>query len=209
MNLITDWAHKFETYLTKNHDDDGSHDVSHFKRVWKTAQKLMTEETDELVILASCYFHDIVCYPKNHPKRSCSSREAALKAEKILLAMNFPTDKIENIKHCIEAHSFSANIPPQTMEAKIVQDADRMEALGAIGLARVFYVAGQLGQKLFDDIDPFAHKRNFDDKKYALDHFNIKLLKLPETMQTEKGKDEANKRKDLLLRFMDDLQLEL
>ena len=108
MNLITDWAHKFETYLTKNHDDDGSHDVSHFKRVWKTAQKLMTEETDELVILASCYFHDIVCYPKNHPKRSCSSREAALITKVNLNPGRFDLNfsYVQNIIKCIEKSLF-------------------------------------------------------------------------------------------------------
>ncbi|MFA9353024.1 hydrolase, partial [Escherichia coli] len=76
----------------------------------------------------------------------------------------------------IEAHSFSAKIAPETLEAKIVQDADRLEALGAIGLARVFAVSGALGVALFDAEDPFARQRGLDDKQYALDHFQTKLL---------------------------------
>ncbi|MEL2325119.1 hydrolase, partial [Klebsiella pneumoniae] len=67
----------------------------------------------------------------------------------------------------IEAHSFSAGIAPQSLEAKIVQDADRLEALGAIGLARVFAVSGALGAALFDADDPFAGTRALDDKAFA------------------------------------------
>ncbi|STF26181.1 putative phosphohydrolase [Escherichia coli] len=81
--------------------------------------------------------------------------------------------------------------PPLTTEAKIVQDADRLEALGAIGLARVFAVSGALGVALFDGEDPFAQHRPLDDKRYALDHFQTKLLKLPQTMQTARGKQLA------------------
>lgn len=80
---------------------------------------------------------------------------------------------------------------PLTTEAKIVQDADRLEALGAIGLARVFAVSGALGVALFDGEDPFAQHRPLDDKRYALDHFQTKLLKLPQTMQTARGKQLA------------------
>jgi uncharacterized protein len=74
------------------------------------------------------------------------------------------------------------------VEACIVQDADRLEALGAIGLARVFAVSGALGVALFDAEDPFADARTLDDRKFALDHFQTKLLRLPETMQTEIGR---------------------
>ncbi len=101
---------------------------------------------------------------------------------------DFPADRYPAVSHAIEAHSFSAAIPPRTLEAKIVQDADRLESLGAIGLARVFAVAGALNTILFDAEDPFADRRALDDRKYALDHFQCKLLRLPETMQTDKGK---------------------
>ncbi len=123
--------------------------------------------------------------------------------------MDFPKEKIQNVKHCIEAHSFSANLVPETLEAKIVQDSDRMEALGAIGLARTFYVAGRLGSKLFHESDPMAMDRNLDDHEYALDHFKVKLFQLPNTMQTKAGKEEALKRAKILTRFSEDLLSEL
>jgi len=97
---------------------------------------------------------------------------------------DFPAEKIKGVHHAIHAHSFSANVLPQTIEAKILQDADRLEALGAIGLARVFYVAGQLNTQLFHPEDPLAEQRIADDTLYALDHFPLKLFKLPSLMHT-------------------------
>ena len=101
------------------------------------------------------------------------------------------------------------HIETKTLEAKIVQDADRTEALGAIGLARTFYVAGLMKTKLFCSEDPFATNRELDDKAYALDHFQQKLLKLPSTMKTEPARLEANKRANILYKFLDDLKNEL
>lgn len=94
-------------------------------------------------------------------------------------------------------------------KAKIVQDADRLEALGAIGLARVFAVSGALGVALFDADDPFADRRPLNDKQFALDHFQTKLLKLPLTMQTERGKYLAQRNADFLVSYMAKLSAEL
>jgi uncharacterized protein len=206
---LEDWKNKFEDYLQNNPLEDGSHDLSHFKRVWRLANDLSSDNEDKLVILAACYFHDIVNYPKNDPRRSQSSKDAALKAKEILNDMSFPTEKLSGVAHCIEAHSFSANIEPETIEAKIVQDADRMESLGAIGLARTFYVAGRMGSQLFDGEDPFAKNRELDDKKFAIDHFKTKLFKLPKTMKTDSGKEEAIKRAQILEQFLENLSREL
>lgn len=206
---IEEWQNRFEVYMANHPTDDGSHDVSHFRRVWNVANKLSSDQDDKLVILAACYFHDIVNYPKNHPKRSLSSREAGLKAKDILKEMNFPSEKLDHVKHCIEAHSFSANIETKTREAEVVQDSDRMEALGAIGLSRTFYVAGQMGSKIFSNEDPFAETRELDEGKFAIDHFQTKLLKLPMTMKTEEGKEEALRRAKILEDFLKNLKNEI
>lgn len=99
--------------------------------------------------------------------------------------------------------------PPQSIEAKIVQDADRLEALGAIGLARVFAVSGALGVALFNADDPFADARALDDRAFALDHFQTKLLRLPDTMQTDVGRELAHHNADFLIQFMAKLSAEL
>jgi uncharacterized protein len=114
---------------------DAAHDISHFRRVWATAQQLAEDtDADRLVILTACYFHDIVSLAKNHPERNRSSAMAAEKTLAILQSAfpDFPAERYAAVLHAIEAHSFSAAIAPQSEEAKIVQDADRLEALGAM-----------------------------------------------------------------------------
>lgn len=210
---LTQWQQRFESWLDQHHaTDDAAHDISHFRRVWMTAQKIMPHHhADPLVVMTACYFHDIVSLPKNHPERSQSSRLAARKTRDILQRdfPDFPPETYAAVEHAIEAHSFSAGIAPQSPEAKIVQDADRLEALGAIGLARVFAVSGALGVALFDARDPFADSRDVDDKAFALDHFQTKLLRLPETMQTEVGRELARHNADFLIHFMAKLSAEL
>ncbi|MHA4808490.1 HD domain-containing protein [Flavitalea flava] len=166
---------------------------------------------DPLILLASAYFHDLVSLPKNHPDRSQSSRLSAEMTARILeeIFEGFPREKIEGVRHAIHAHSFSAGVTPLTTEAKILQDADRMEAIGAIGLARVFYTAGQLGQKLFHAEDPLGAFRENDDKLYALDHFPLKLLKLPSLMNTQTGKRLAAEKAAYLTDFMEKIRREI
>lgn len=207
------WQQRFEAWLSEHHSQgDAAHDTSHFRRVWATAQRLAEEsDADRLVILTACYFHDIVSLAKNHPERSRSSAMAAEQTLTILQSdfPDFPPERYAAVLHAIEAHSFSAGMAPRSEEAKIVQDADRLEALGAIGLARVFAVSGALNNILFDADDPFADRRELDDKKYALDHFQCKLLRLPETMQTEKGRAMALHNARFLVQYMAKLSAEL
>lgn len=162
---------------------------------------------DELVLLAAAYFHDIVSLPKNDPRRGESSRLSAEKAGRLLEEefVGFPRDKIAGVQHAILAHSFSAGIAPETAEARILQDADRLEAMGAIGVARVFYIAGQLGAQLFDAEDPLAAGRELDDRRYALDHFAVKLLKLPAMMHTATARRHAEKNAAWMRLFIEKL----
>ena len=207
------WQQDIELWFDRHYNGgDASHDIAHFRRVWHTARRIAEGQAVDLrVILIASYFHDLVSLPKNHPDRS---RSSCLSAQQTLLILprdfpSFPPECYSAVAHAIEAHSFSAQIPPQTLEAKIVQDADRLEALGAIGLARVFAVAGALNTALFDTDDPFADRRALDDKAYALDHFQTKLLRLAETMQTAKGREMAQHNADFLVHFMAKLSAEL
>jgi uncharacterized protein len=122
--------------------------------------------------------------------------------------MEFPADKLDAVAHAIEAHSFSAAIAPRTLEAKIVQDADRLDALGAVGLARLFYIAGSMGSALAHGDDPLALARPLDDRAYALDHIAVKLGRLPGMMQTEAGRMLGAQRLAELTRFRSDFAAE-
>jgi uncharacterized protein len=184
-------------------DTDGAHDASHLDRVWRNAQALLNDypEADVLVVLAACYLHDLVNLPKNDPARASASRRSAELARERLPALGFPTDKLDALAHAIEAHSFSAAIPPRTLEARIVQDADRLDGLGMVGLARMFYIAGRMGSGLAHGSDPLARHRPLDDQAYSLDHIPVKLARLPGMMQTDAGRRLGEQRLAALTAF--------
>ena len=182
---------------------DGAHDLNHFERVWRNALALLAQyrQADPLVVLAACYLHDLVNVPKDDPRRSSASRLSAELARERLAALGFPADKLAGVAHAIEAHSFSAGVPATTLEARIVQDADRLDGLGAVGLARMFYIAGRMGSALAHGSDPLALDRPLDDKSYSLDHIDAKLARLPGMMQTEAGRKLADQRLAILTDF--------
>lgn len=213
MKSIAEWQSLFDQWFRANWDhQDKAHDLAHLQRVWASARKIMAgTEASPLVVLTACYFHDIVNLPKNHPERHLASRYAARETVRVLQAdfADFPGELYPAVSHAVEAHSFSAGIPAQSQEAKIVQDADRLESLGAIGLARVFYTSGALGRALFDSNDPFARHRPLNDVQWSLDHFQTKLLGLPATMHTETGRVLAEYHASFLVEYMARLSSEL
>ncbi len=189
---------------------DSAHDIGHLDRVWHNAQ-IIAEGTsaDRTVLLAASYLHDLINLPKDAPDRSRASTLSAQAAVPHLETLGLTQAQIEQTCHAITAHSFSAGIPPETLEAEILQDADRIDALGAVGLARCFAVSGMLGRQLFDPADPFAEQRPLDDGRFTIDHFETKLLRLPDTMRTATGKKLAEKRAQILRRYLNDLAAEL
>lgn len=183
---------------------DGSHDTSHLERVWSNAKTIQAAEGGDLEILAAAVLlHDCVQIPKDSPLRGSASRLAATEAQAILAALNWESSRILAVASAIESHSFSAGIAPTTLEARILQDADRLDAIGYIGIARCFYTAGRMSSSLYDPNDPRGDNRTLDDKRFALDHFPIKLLRLTEGFQTLKGLRLARDRELLLREFYD------
>ena len=121
----------------------------------------------------------------------------------MLTGLRWSTDRQQAVAHAIEAHSFSAGIEPRTLEARILQDADRLDALGFMGVARCFYTAGRMGSSLYDPADPGGENRPLDDRRYALDHFPRKLLQLAQGFKTRAGQKLAMQRHDRLKAFHD------
>jgi uncharacterized protein len=134
---------------------------------------------------------------------------AAERAVSLLREWGVEEALLPEIAHAIEAHSFSAGIPPRSLEARVVQDADRLDALGAVGLARCLMLSGEMGQRLYDPADPFCRDRVPDDRISAVDHFHTKLLSLGATMHTESARREAEVRTRFLQAFLDRLRDEL
>ncbi len=176
--------------------DDGSHDRSHLLRVWRNAQEIGAHEPecDWAVLTAAVILHDCVAVEKNSPQRAQASRLAGTRARTILAGLAWAPASIGLAAHAIEAHSFSASIAPETLEARIMQDADRLDAIGAIGIARCFYVAGRMGSSLYDPDDPAAANRTLDDRNFALDNFATKLFKVAGNFQTKGGQALADAR---------------
>ena len=207
---LATWRPRLAAMAAGASGGDGAHDSAHLERVWRNAQALLAQhpQADALVVMAACYLHDLVNLPKNDPDRAQASTRSAQLARHQLAWLNFPPERLDAVAHAIEAHSFSAGIPAETLEAKIVQDADRLDGLGAVGLARMFYIAGRMGSGLAHPSDPLGTAREFDDRSYALDHIMVKLAKLPGMMQTEAGRALAEERLARLMAFREEFARE-
>ena len=191
-------------------DNDSAHDFEHIMRVYKNAQKLCKEEKgNQKLILCAALLHDIVSYPKSDKRSKLSSIHSAKKSEQILKKYDFTTEEITIISNAIRDHSFSQNKVPATLEGKILQDADRLDAIGAIGIARVFATGGSLKRPFYNIDDPFCKTRKPNDKIWTVDHFYQKLLKLEALMNTKSGKIEAKKRTKVLKEFLKQLKQEV
>ena len=199
-----------EKFVQDRMSGDPAHDISHVRRVVKNTLYLTDiEESNTIITVAAAWLHDCVSVAKDSDLRAQASQLAAGDAVDFLSDTPYPREWLEDVYHAIEAHSFSANIPARTLEAKIVQDADRLEALGAIGIARCLLTGGSMGTSLYEPGDPFCNEREPDDRQYTLDHFYKKLFTLPETMQTRAGRDEAHRRARYMREFLDQLKAEI
>jgi len=191
-------------------DNDSAHDFAHIMRVYKNAQMICEKErVNKKLVLCAVLLHDIVSYPKSDKRSKLSSVQSAAKSKKILKKFNFDNEEIQIISDAIRDHSFSQNKIPSTIVGKILQDADRLDAIGAIGIARVFAVGGSEKRPFYNVKDPFCKNRLPDDKIWTLDHFYQKLLQLESLMNTKSGKIEAKKRTKILNNFLNQLKNEI
>ncbi|EGQ8161468.1 HD domain-containing protein [Vibrio parahaemolyticus] len=210
MTSLSQFEPLFLEFMQQEMQVDAAHDIEHVKRVVKTAKQLCDEENADIaIVLPAAYLHDCFTYPKDHPNRKQSSAIAAKKAIAYLESIQYPQHYHDAIAHAIEAHSFSANIRPNTLEAQIVQYADRLDALGAIGVTRCIQVSTHFNAQLYNDNDMFAKERELNDKQFTVDHFQTKLFKIVDTMNTESAKLEANKRKAFMQTYLKQLHDEV
>ncbi len=196
--------------------DDPCHDFEHIKRVLNLGIKIAKKEGADLeIVIPSILFHDTIVYRKDSPESKNETEESAEVAGQILRDIKkFPQDKIDAIKTCIRECSFSKGIMPQTLEGKVVQDADRLESTGAISIMRTFTSGGQMsGRGLYFVEDPFRERTALppypEPLPSSLDLFFTRLLKIADSMRTETGKKMARRRHKFLLNFLNELRKEL
>lgn len=189
---------------------DAAHDLGHMLRVARLALRLARAEgADPETCVAGALLHDLVYRPKNHPESPQTAQMAADLVPRWCRETPGLESRAEAVASAIESHSWSGGGTPAHLEAAVVQDADRLEALGAIGIARVFATGASFGAGLWHGEDPWSEHRGLDDKAWSLDHFQTKLLKLADRMNTASGRRLAEARQRTLLAYLADLRGEL
>ena len=182
----------------------------HVLRVVENARRLAEAEGgDAGVLLAAAVLHELVNLPKGHPDSSRSGDLCAIEAERVLREEGFPAAGVAAVVACIRDHAFSKGVVPEALEARLLQDADRLDAIGAIGVARCFATTADMKRPFYDPADPFCRRRAPDDKAYGLDHFFKKLLLLEARFHTETARRLAAKRTAFLRTFLSQREEEL
>jgi uncharacterized protein len=189
-------------------DDDPGHDFHHALRVASWTLRI-DSSIDERHAIAAALLHDVVNVPKDSPARTRASELSAGVARELLPRYGFDSEAIELIAGAIRDHSYSRGSRPESRLGKALQDADRLEALGALGLMRCVSCGTRMGARYFDAEDPFAERRALDDLRFSVDHFFTKLVGLPKTMTTEVGRREAERRVGFLRVFLEQLAIEI
>jgi uncharacterized protein len=186
------------------HGDDPGHDAAHAYRVALWTSRLAPDE-DPRCAIAAALLHDVVNVPKSSPERHLASERSAAVARELLPQLGFREEDVARIAAAIRDHSFSRGAIPESPLGDALQDADRLEALGALGLCRTISTGARMGARYFEANDPWAAGRELDDRRYSVDHFFTKLLGLGATMRTEGGRAEAARRTVFLRTFLTQL----
>lgn len=190
-------------------DDDPGHDLEHCLRVGLWTLRLADESVDWRRAVAAALLHDLVNPPKSSPERARASERSADEARRMLPEYGFDAEAVEDIALAIRDHSYSRGATPEHPLGKALQDADRLEALGALGVFRTISTGTRMGGRYFHSADPWARDRPLDDHAHSVDHFFTKLLRLPDTMNTERGRHEAHRRAEFMRDFLRQLGEEL
>jgi uncharacterized protein len=166
----------------------GTHGFEHTMRVYKTCIHIgKIEQADQSILIPAALLHDFSREEHNH------AEAGAEKAKSILRRYNYSENQIEKISQVISTHSFSAKKTPKTLDAKILSDADKLDALGAIGIYRTATYSGE-------------HERSIEE---FIRHFHEKLLKLIDLLFTDEAKKMAVKRTKYMKKYLTQLEEEL
>jgi len=208
MNLIKEIKKEVQKYFK---DAKGSHDWSHTERVYRLALKIgKTEKADLENLKVAAISHDIGRKSQDEVNGKIDHAEIGAElARKILEKFNFKKEKIEKIIHCIETNRFRGNKKPESKEAKILFDADKLDAIGATGIGRAFLFAGEVGAKLHNKDVDIEKTKAYSKEDTAYREFMVKLRKIKERMFTKEGKRIARERHKFMVNFFNRLNKEV
>jgi uncharacterized protein len=188
----------------------GSHDWDHTERVYRLCMRIGQAEGADLEVLAvAAFLHDVGRPYEDESKGAiCHATKGAEIAKALLMASPLPEEKKENIVHCIESHRFRGNHAPETLEAKTLFDADKLDSIGAIGIGRAFLFAGEVGAKLHNPEADLRNTRPYTEEDTAYREFKLKLSKIKERMLTPEGRRIAEERHAFMEGFFKRFQQE-
>jgi len=185
-------------------EGDAAHDFDHVLRVTALAVKIaQAEGADVETVRAAALLHDIGL---DHG-RERHEEIAAERAYQILADQ--PSEKVEAVAQAIRSHRFRAGPPPETLEAKCLFDADKLDAIGAVGVARAFAFGGAAGQRLWAQVPEGYDERNAGDEHTPAHEFVVKLAKLKDRLTTETGRLIGQERHDYMVAFFARLEAEI
>ena len=207
MNIIEEITNIALDYF---HNSHGSHDWEHSERVTTLALHIAKKENANIeVVRIAAILHDIG--RENQDKSNgkiCHADEGARLTRKILKTFNLSNDDKNNIIHCIQSHRFRNAHKPETIEAKVLFDADKIDSIGAVGIGRAFLFAGEIGAKLHNHGIDISQTQSYTKEDTAYREFVVKLSKVKDRLLTDEGKKIAQGRHDFMVQFFERMNLE-
>ena len=193
--------------------NEPAHDFFHVERVVTNALAIARGErlspASEGVVATAALLHELFTLPKDHPDSARAGDECARHARELLEREEAPIAMIAPVAAAIRDHSFSKGIVPEALASRVLQDADRLDAIGAIGLARMWATCADMKRPFYSPVDPFCVTRAPDDKAWGLDHVFKKLLAIPSRLHTDTARSLAEDRVSFLRAYLDQLRKEL
>lgn len=222
MNRYTDGGHAGEPAAMSTTEDEllqrirdfarahfaqarGSHDWDHSQRVYRLCRRIgVREGADLLVLAAAAYLHDIGRADQDRSSgRRCHAESGAAMAWQMLRDCPLSGARRENIVHCVAAHRFRRGETPRTVEAKVLFDADKLDAIGAVGVARAFLFAGELGARLHSPTVDVSRQAAYSINDTGYREYVVKLSKIGSRMLTATGRHLAEDRHRFMADFFD------
>ena len=187
---------------------DAIHDFDHVQRVLATAERLAREESaDWEIVRTATLLHDVA---RGHGDRMAEDHARAGAEIARQLLSGHPAEKVEAVAHAIAAHRFRAGPAPQTIEAKVLHDADKLDAIGAIGVARAFAFGGLEGQRLWADVPPGYQESQATRHEHTPVHeFHMKLSKIKDRLLTPSARKLAAERHAFMMAYFEQLDQEV
>lgn len=185
-----------------------AHDWHHVQRVAALAETLAAEyDPDERILFSAVWLHDIGRGREDRGDIDDHAAWGAEEAARLLDGFDVTDSEIEAIQHCIRAHRFSNDVEAETLEAKLLSDADNLDALGAVGIGRVFCYGAEHGQPMHDPDVPIEADETRSGAT-SVNHFYKKIFRLPARMYTDAGRRMAEERRAFVEAFVERFEAE-